>query len=75
MSAGSRPFAAVRFARPTDRLDDELRFYEDGLGLNRIDSFERVLGLDRLVAEGVHRTGTTISRSKIRTAGAWCSAT
>jgi catechol 2,3-dioxygenase-like lactoylglutathione lyase family enzyme len=32
--------AAVRFARPTDKLDDLLRFYEDGLGLERIDSFE-----------------------------------
>src|SRR5512134_3280321 len=32
--------AAVRFARPTDRLDDVLRFYEEGLGLRRIDSFE-----------------------------------
>jgi hypothetical protein len=30
----------VRFARPTDRLPDLLRFYEDGLGLERIDSFE-----------------------------------
>ena len=32
--------AAVRFARPTDNLDDVLRFYEEGLGLERIDSFE-----------------------------------
>jgi catechol 2,3-dioxygenase-like lactoylglutathione lyase family enzyme len=32
--------AAVRFARPTDRLDDLLRFYEQGLGLLRVDSFE-----------------------------------
>jgi catechol 2,3-dioxygenase-like lactoylglutathione lyase family enzyme len=30
----------VRFARPTDRLAEVLRFYEDGLGLPRIDSFE-----------------------------------
>jgi catechol 2,3-dioxygenase-like lactoylglutathione lyase family enzyme len=30
---------AVRFARPTDRLDDVLRFYEEGLGLERIDFF------------------------------------
>jgi catechol 2,3-dioxygenase-like lactoylglutathione lyase family enzyme len=32
--------AAVRFARPTDKLADVLRFYEEGLGLERIDSFE-----------------------------------
>ena len=31
--------AAVRFARPTDRLTEVLRFYEEGLGLERIDSF------------------------------------
>jgi catechol 2,3-dioxygenase-like lactoylglutathione lyase family enzyme len=32
--------AAVRFARPTDKLAGVLRFYEQGLGLERIDSFE-----------------------------------
>ena len=32
--------AAVRFARPTDRLADVLRFYEEGLGLRRIGAFE-----------------------------------
>ena len=32
--------AAVRFARPTDRLAEVLRFYEEGLGLRRVDSFE-----------------------------------
>jgi hypothetical protein len=31
--------AAVRFARPTDRLPELLRFYEEGLGLSRVDSF------------------------------------
>lgn len=36
--------AAVRFARPTDRLDDVLRFYEEGLGLRRVDSFENHAG-------------------------------
>ena len=38
---GNRDWAVtrVRFARPTDRLADVLRFYEDGLGLERIDSF------------------------------------
>ena len=39
MSAAEWPVAAVRFARPTDRLDGVLRFYEEGLGLARIDSF------------------------------------
>ncbi len=32
--------AAVRFARPTDRLAEVLRFYEEGLGLRRVGSFE-----------------------------------
>ncbi|HWB55426.1 MAG TPA: VOC family protein [Gaiellaceae bacterium] len=34
----------VRFARPTDRLAEVLRFYEEGLGLARIDSFEHHAG-------------------------------
>lgn len=37
---GASPVAAVRFARPTDQLDDVLRFYEEGLDLERIDSFD-----------------------------------
>lgn len=36
--------ARVRFARPTDRLAEVLRFYEDGLGLTRIASFEHHAG-------------------------------
>ena len=40
MSGASQPFAAVRFARPTDQLEDVLRFYEEGLGLQRTDSFD-----------------------------------
>jgi hypothetical protein len=36
--------SAVRFARPTDKLADVLRFYEEGLGLERIDSFEAHAG-------------------------------
>lgn len=40
MSGASRPFAAVRFAPPTDHLEDVLPFYEEGLGLRRIDSFD-----------------------------------
>jgi catechol 2,3-dioxygenase-like lactoylglutathione lyase family enzyme len=30
----------VRIARPTDRLDEVVRFYRDGLGLAEIDRFE-----------------------------------
>lgn len=33
------PVAEVRFARPTDRLDDVVRFYRDGIGLQIIDQF------------------------------------
>ena len=41
--------AAVRFARPTDNLDDVVRFYEEGLGLERIDSFEDHAGCSGLM--------------------------
>jgi catechol 2,3-dioxygenase-like lactoylglutathione lyase family enzyme len=33
------PVAQVRIARPTDRLDEVIRFYRDGLGLKEIGSF------------------------------------
>lgn len=36
----SLPAVQFRIARPTDRLNDLLRFYRDGLGLNVIGSFE-----------------------------------
>jgi len=36
----SLPVAQVRVARPTDRLDDVVRFYHEGLGLPIIDRFE-----------------------------------
>lgn len=42
--AESWPVARVRFARPTDRLAEVLRFYEEALGLARIDSFEHHAG-------------------------------
>jgi catechol 2,3-dioxygenase-like lactoylglutathione lyase family enzyme len=35
-----------RVARPTDHLDDVVRFYRDGLGLTVIDSFEGHDGFD-----------------------------
>jgi catechol 2,3-dioxygenase-like lactoylglutathione lyase family enzyme len=34
------PVTEVRVARPTDRLDEVVRFYCDGLGLKQIGSFE-----------------------------------
>jgi hypothetical protein len=55
--------AAVRFARPTDRLPELLRFYEEGLGLSRIDSFEDHTGYSGVMlglpGEEVHLELTT----------------
>jgi hypothetical protein len=55
--------AAVRFARPTDKLADVLRFYEDGVGLERIDSFEDHAGYSGVMlglpGEEVHLELTT----------------
>lgn len=34
------PVTQVRVARPTDRLDDVVRFYHEGLGLPIVSSFE-----------------------------------
>jgi catechol 2,3-dioxygenase-like lactoylglutathione lyase family enzyme len=34
------PVMRVRVARPTDRLDEVVAFYRDGIGLHVIDSFE-----------------------------------
>ena len=34
----------VRIARPTDRLDEVVRFYTDGLGLQILDRFEQHQG-------------------------------
>ena len=36
----SLPVVQFRVARPTDRLDEVVRFYRDGLGLEVIGSFE-----------------------------------
>lgn len=38
--------AAVRVARPTDRLEAVVAFYEEGLGLPRIGSFQGHAGYD-----------------------------
>ena len=60
---GAWPVAAVRFARPTDQLHDVLRFYEEGLGLRRIDSFDDHAGYSGVMlglpGEEVHLELTT----------------
>jgi hypothetical protein len=40
------PVSQVRIARPTDRLDDVVAFYRDGLGLAEIGSFRDHAGYD-----------------------------
>jgi hypothetical protein len=40
------PVSQVRIARPTDRLDEVVTFYRDGLGLTEIWSFEGHAGYD-----------------------------
>ncbi len=40
------PVAQVRVARPTDRLEEVVRFYRDGLGLRVLGSFENHAGYD-----------------------------
>ncbi len=41
--------AAVRVARPTDRLEEVVRFYRDGLGLPVIGSFRGHAGYDGVI--------------------------
>ena len=40
------PQTHMRVARPTDRLEEVVRFYRDGLGLSVIGSFEDHQGFD-----------------------------
>ncbi len=40
------PVEQVRIARPTDRLDEVVRFYRDGLGLRELFRFEAHAGYD-----------------------------
>jgi catechol 2,3-dioxygenase-like lactoylglutathione lyase family enzyme len=40
------PVVQVRVARPTDRLEEVVRFYRDGLGLRVLGSFENHAGYD-----------------------------
>ncbi|MFD8100451.1 VOC family protein [Nocardia fluminea] len=42
----SLPVAQVRIARPTDRLDDVVRFYVQGLGLRKLAQFDDHAGYD-----------------------------
>ena len=39
----------LRVARPTDRLDDVVRFYSQGLGLEVLGSFQDHEGFDRVI--------------------------
>ena len=39
----------IRFARPTDRLDEVVRFYEEGLGLERIGEFDDHAGYSGVI--------------------------
>jgi catechol 2,3-dioxygenase-like lactoylglutathione lyase family enzyme len=41
-----RPGTALRVVRPTDHLEEVVRFYVDGLGLERLGSFEDHEGFD-----------------------------
>jgi len=40
------PVVRVRWARPTDRLDEVVTFYRDGLGLKELGHFEGHSGYD-----------------------------
>ena len=48
--------AQVRFARPTDRLDEVVRFYAEGLGLRELYRFENHAGYDGVML-GLPGTG------------------
>lgn len=37
---GREPAATLRVSRPTDHLEEVVRFYTDGLGLARLGAFE-----------------------------------
>ncbi|KAK9767706.1 hypothetical protein K7432_002273 [Basidiobolus ranarum] len=39
-------FVQFRVARPTDKLDKVIEFYQEGLGLKKIGSFEKHAGYD-----------------------------
>lgn len=45
----SLPARQVRFARPTDRLNEVVHFYRDGLGLPELFRFEEHAGYDGII--------------------------
>ena len=48
----------VRFARATDHLDDALRFYRDGLGLDVLGSFVDHEGFDGVMLDDANNDPT-----------------
>jgi catechol 2,3-dioxygenase-like lactoylglutathione lyase family enzyme len=67
--------AKVRFARPTDRLDEVVRFYRDGLGLQELARFADHDGFDGVMLgepggawhiEFTHGRGHTTGRAPSR---------
>lgn len=63
---------ALRVARPTDRLDDVVRFYTDGLGLQILYQFENHDGFDGVMVgipgesyhlEFTHHRGHSVGRA------------
>jgi catechol 2,3-dioxygenase-like lactoylglutathione lyase family enzyme len=62
----------LRIARPTDQLDQVLRFYTDGLGLKILDRFESHQGFDGVMVgipgelyhfEFTHQPGHFVGRA------------
>ncbi|WP_223884761.1 VOC family protein [Nocardia colli] len=54
--SGAWPVAQVRIARPTDRLDEVVRFYVEGLGLRELFRFTNHDGYDGVMV-GLPGTG------------------
>lgn len=62
----------LRVARPTDKLDEVIRFYRDGLGLNVVGSFEDHDGFTGVMLgiagapyhlEFTHKSGENVGRA------------
>jgi catechol 2,3-dioxygenase-like lactoylglutathione lyase family enzyme len=62
----------IRIARSTDRLDEVVKFYTDGLGLQILDRFENHQGFDGVMVglpgspyhlEFVHQRGHVVGRA------------
>ena len=62
----------LRIARPTDKLDEVVRFYTDGLGLQILDRFENHEGFDGVMVglagetyhfEFTHQQGHFVGRA------------